>query len=76
MFDLHDGGTLCASCGGAGGRRVSTAALAVVARMVGGQLRGVLDSPPPTDVLREVERLAIAAIEHHSERRLRSAALL
>jgi len=76
MFDLHDGGVLCVSCGGAGGRRVSTAALTVVARMVGGRLRGVLDAPPPTDVLREVERLAIAAIEHHSERRLRSAALL
>ncbi len=76
VFDLHDGGTLCASCGGAGGRRVSAAALSVVAAMVGGRLRGVLDAPPPTEVLREVERLAIAAIEHHSERRLRSAALL
>ncbi len=76
VFDLHDGGTLCASCSGAGGRRTSAAALAVVAKMVGGQLRGVLDAPPPTEVLREVERLAISAIEHHSERRLRSAALL
>ncbi len=76
VFDLHDGGTLCAFCGSAGGRRTSTAALAIVARMVGGRLRGVLDSPPPPEVLREVERLAIAAIEHHSERRLRSAALL
>jgi len=76
VFDLHDGGTLCVSCGGAGGRRTSTAALAVVARMVGGRLRGVLDAPPPPEVLREVERLAVAAIEHHSERRLRSAALL
>jgi len=27
-------------------------------------------------VLRDVERLAVAALEHHSERRLRSAALL
>ena len=76
VFDLHDGGTLCVSCSGAGGRRTSAAALAVVAKMVGGQLRGVLDAPPPTQVLREVERLAISAIEHHSERRLRSAALL
>ncbi len=54
VFDLHDGGTLCASCSGAGGRRTSAAALAVVAKMVGGQLRGVLDAPPPTEVLREV----------------------
>ena len=41
--------------------------------MVGGDLRGVLDNPPPDDVLREVERLGVAALEHHSERRLRSA---
>lgn len=75
-FDLHDGGVVCETCGGAGGRRVRPDALAVVGRVVGGQLRGVLDDPPPEDVLREVERLGVAALEHHSERRLRSAALL
>ena len=37
--------------------------------------RGGVDPPPP-DVLAEVERLAIRALEYHSERRLRSAALL
>jgi DNA repair protein RecO (recombination protein O) len=75
-YDLHDGGVLCSSCAGVGGRRVRPDALAVVGRMVGGDLRGVLDAPPPADVLREVERLGVAAFEHHSERRLRSAALL
>jgi hypothetical protein len=36
----------------------------------------VIASPPPPAVLAEVERLGIAALEHHSERRLRYAALL
>jgi DNA repair protein RecO (recombination protein O) len=75
-FDLEDGGVLCPRCGGAGGRRVSSDALAVVARIVGGEVRGVLDRPPSDEVLRDVERLGVAALEHHSERRLRSAALL
>jgi len=76
VFDLDDGGVVCAGCSGLGGRRVRPEALAVVARVVGGQLRGVLDAPPADDVMHDVERLAVAALEHHSERRLRSAALL
>jgi hypothetical protein len=32
--------------------------------------------PPEPEVIAEVERLGVAALEHHSERRLRSAALL
>jgi hypothetical protein len=32
--------------------------------------------PPAPEVIAEVERLGIATLEHHSERRLRSAALL
>jgi len=75
-FDLGEGGVLCAACGQLGGRRTSPEALAVVARIVGGQVRGVLDDPPPEAVLREVERLAIAALEYASDRRLQSAALL
>lgn len=75
-FDLDDGGVLCAACAPSGGRRVRPEALAVVAAIVNGGLRGVLDAPPPDEVLRDVERLAVAALEHHSERRLRSAALL
>jgi DNA repair protein RecO (recombination protein O) len=75
-FDLGDGGVLCASCAGLGGRRIHPDAVAVVDRIVNGQLRSVLDAPPGDDVLREVERLGIAALEYHSERRLKSAALL
>jgi DNA repair protein RecO (recombination protein O) len=76
VFDLDDGGTVCASCAGFGGRQVGPEALSVVARVVNGQLRGVLDAPPGDDVMHEVERLAVAALEYRSERRLRSAALL
>ncbi len=75
-FDLDDGGVLCVACGRHGGRRVTPDALDVVGRVVGGGLNGVLASPPPPSLLHEVERLAIAALEHQSERRLRSAALL
>jgi len=75
-FDLEDGGVLCEACGRHSGRRVSDDALDVVGRMVGGGLNGVLAAPPTSNVLTEVERLGIAALEHHSERRLRSAALL
>ncbi len=75
-FDLAEGGVLCADCGHLGGRRTSPESLQVVARIVGGQVRSVLDDPPPEAVLREVERLAIAALEYASDRRLRSAALL
>lgn len=76
VFDLGEGGVLCADCARAGGRRISSEALAVVGRIVGGQVRGVLDDPPSDAVLREVERLAISALEYASDRRLRSAALL
>jgi DNA repair protein RecO (recombination protein O) len=75
-FDLGDGGMLCQSCGRLTGRQVDAGAIAVVALMVGGQLRQVLADPPPPAVLAEVERLGIAALEYHSERRIRSAALL
>ena len=49
---------------------------AVIGDMVGGRVARVLADPPPPDVLTEVERLGIRALEYHSERRLRSAALL
>jgi len=75
-FDLGEGGVLCDDCAHGGGRRTSAEALVIVGRIVDGQVRGVLDDPPPEAVLREVERLGIAALEFASDRRLRSAALL
>ena len=74
-LDVAEGGVLCATCGRFGGRRVSPEALAVIGRILGGELRTVLaEAPGPSST--EVERLAIASVEHHLERRLRSAMLL
>ena len=74
-FDLEDGGVLCSSCGRFTGRRIDAETLHMVRRILGGELRGALAEPPgPTTVA--TERLALASLEHHLERRLRSAALL
>jgi DNA repair protein RecO (recombination protein O) len=76
-FDLSEGGVLCDQCAPfAGGRAVSADALAFLARIVGGDVRGALADPPPTDVIGVVERLGVSALEFQLERRLRSAALL
>jgi hypothetical protein len=47
----------------------------LVQRILGGDLRGALAEPPGVTST-DVERLALFALEHHLERRLRSAALL
>jgi DNA repair protein RecO (recombination protein O) len=74
-FDLDEGGVLCEPCGRFGGRRIQPETLALVQRILGGDLRGALaESPSATTT--EVERLAVFTLEHHLERRLRSAALL
>jgi len=74
-FDLDEGGVLCASCGRHMGRRIDADTLQMVRRILGGDLRGALAEPPgPTTVA--TERLALTSLEHHLERRLRSAALL
>jgi DNA repair protein RecO (recombination protein O) len=75
-FDLDEGGVVCAACSPLGGRRVEPETLAVIGDVVGGRLNQLLADPPPPVVLADVERLAIRAVEYHSERRLRSAALL
>ncbi len=74
-FDAHEGGVLCAGCGKFAGRRVHTETLVLVARMLGGDLRALLDEPPGPEAT-DVERLAVSVLEHHLERRLRSAVLL
>ena len=75
-FDLMEGGVVCATCGRFAGRRLGPDALDVLRRMLGGELATVLADPPSPEVMQETERLAVAALEHHLERRLRSAALL
>ena len=73
-WDLAEGGVLCRACL-LGGRPIRPESAEVIARIVGGDLARVLADPPADRVLAEVERLAIASLEYHSERRLRSAAL-
>ena len=74
-FDLDEGGTLCRACARGGGRPVSAPALELLRRMLGGALNGVL-AELPSAATHEVEHLGIRALEHHGERRLRSATLL
>jgi DNA repair protein RecO (recombination protein O) len=75
-YDLNEGGVLCERCAPLGGHRVEPETLTVIDDIISGRLARILAAPPPASVLTEIERLAIRAIEYHSERRLRSAALL
>jgi DNA repair protein RecO (recombination protein O) len=75
-FDLGEGGLLCADCSKLGGVRVREATVDVLRLMLGGELRRVLAEVPSGEIVAEVERLALGSMEHHLERRLRSAALL
>ncbi|MGH9188489.1 MAG: DNA repair protein RecO [Acidimicrobiales bacterium] len=70
-FDLGVGGAMCGSCAGGRALPVSAEALALVRRVLDGNLV-VAMSEPPGPVATEVTRLAIAAMEYHLERRLRS----
>jgi DNA repair protein RecO (recombination protein O) len=72
-FDLADGGTLCRSC--RRGMPVSPDALALIRRILGGDLAAVLrDDAGP--VAHDVGALATRALEFHLERRLRSPGVL
>ena len=75
-LDLGEGGVLCEGCARFGGRRMRPPVLALLQRVVGGDLRGALADSVPPDVVLEFERLGVAALEYYFERRLRSAALL
>jgi DNA repair protein RecO (recombination protein O) len=72
-FDLDEGGVLCRSC--RKGRAVTAVALALMRRILGGDLVRAL-SEPASPAGHEVEVLATQAMEHHLERRLRSVGLL
>ena len=68
-FDLIEGGTLCRRC--RQGRPMSPAALALLRRILGGDLAAVLAGPPPPGA-DEVAELATEAMEVHLDRRIRS----
>lgn len=68
-FELHEGGTLCRGC--QRGTRISPGALALLRRILGGDLVAVLREPP-SGAGYEVEHLATRALEHHLERRLKA----
>lgn len=74
-FDLEEGGVLCRACARGGGRPISGSALTLMRLMLHGGLNSAL-AEPPEGAGHEVEQLGIRALEHHVERRLRSAALL
>ena len=74
-FDVGEGGALCEACGRHAARPVRPESLALLRRILGGGLAGALSEPPGATTT-EVERLALVTLEHHLERRLRSAALL
>jgi len=74
-FDLDEGGTVCRACARGGGRPITPAGLALLRRVLGGQLNGALAETPGL-AAHEVEHLGIRAFEHHVERRMRSTALL
>jgi DNA repair protein RecO (recombination protein O) len=74
-FDLEEGGTLCRACARGGGRPLSAPALELLRGMLGGSLNAAL-AELPSAATHEVEHLGIRALEHHGERRLRSATLL
>ena len=72
-FDLEQGGVLCRAC--ARGTRVTPEALALLRRILGGDLVAVL-AEGPSSAGYEVEHLATRAVEHHLERRMRSVGIL
>jgi len=72
-YDVDAGGALCRTC--RRGVPLSTEALDLARRILGGDLVNVLDTPISA-VTHEIEVLATRAMEHHLERRLRTVALL
>ena len=68
-FDLAAGGTLCRAH--RSGRPLSPDALALVRRILGGDLAAVLSEPAPS-AADEVAELATEAMEAHLDRRIRS----
>jgi len=71
-FDLVEGGVLCRSC--RSGSPISAAALALLRRVLLGELNAAL-AEPAGPATRELDALATTALEAHVERRLKANAL-
>lgn len=69
-FDLTEGGVLCRAC--RRGSPISDEVLRLIQRILGGSLSSAL-AEPASPFTREAEVLATRAMEHHLERRLRTA---
>jgi DNA repair protein RecO (recombination protein O) len=72
-FDVVEGGVLCRAC--RRGAAITPTAIDLLRRILGGDLVGAL-AEPASAATHEVEVLAIRAMEHHLERRLRAVSLL
>jgi DNA repair protein RecO (recombination protein O) len=68
-FDLAEGGVLCRAC--RRGMPISEDALELIRRILGGSLASALAEPASPSTA-ESEALAVRAMEHHLERRLRT----
>ncbi len=72
-FDVDEGGVLCSTC--RRGVPISPEALGLLRDILGGRLTAALAAErSPATV--ELDRLAVRAMEHHLERRLRSPSVL
>ena len=69
-FDLAEGGLLCSNC--RRGHAVSERFVTLARMVLSGGLAVALKEPE-SDATAEVERIALTAVEHHLDRRLRSA---
>jgi len=74
-FDLGEGGAMCGRCTEPGAPLVDDETFVLLRRILGGNVRGAL-TEPDGPAARQVEWLALRAVEYHLERRLRSAPLL
>jgi DNA repair protein RecO (recombination protein O) len=72
-FDFEAGGVLCADH--RRGTAITPEALALMRRILGGQLGSALNEPE-SPATHEVDHLATRAVEHHLERQLRSITVL
>lgn len=73
-FSIGEGGVLCRECAGPEPLRVSGEALALVRSVLSGEVRAALADESPA--WGEAGRIGLLALEHHLERRLKSARLL